>query len=158
MHYCQSWEQRLWLWVLLIQEHLFLTHFLASSYIPLIWSYTHIWSHQISLLALVALPCFIFSPLHAFAVLPLLLTWLFLLPAWAHTCFSYFKHTKLPLVTHVSPSRAVCLSPVSIMKAQMDLLHGVSLFTVDLLNTLTRFLVLSSLPDAGMREHHLHSL
>lgn len=39
--------------------------------------HTHIWSHQISLLALVALSCFIFSPLHALALSPLLLTWLF---------------------------------------------------------------------------------
>lgn len=41
MQYCQSWEQRLQFWVLLIQEHLFLPHFLFSSYIPLLWSYAH---------------------------------------------------------------------------------------------------------------------
>lgn len=145
MHYCQSWKQSLWFWMLLIKEYLFLPHFLFSSHIPLTWSYKHIWSHQISLLALVVLSCFIssFSPLCALAVSPLLLMWLFLLPAWAHI-FSPILNVQ----TYKTPFSHICLSNyshhVSIMKAQMHLLCGVSLSTVDLLNPLPRFLVFTT--------------
>lgn len=146
-----SWEQRLQVLVLVIQEHLFLHSFLFSSYIPLIWSYAHTSDH-IKSLYLPWWHCNVLS-FHLFCshdsslsqlelifVSPILNTW-----------------TKLPLVTYISPTEAICISTVSVMKAQMDLLPGVSFSAVDLLNPLPRFLVLSSLPGAGMRENHLCS-
>lgn len=163
MQYWQKLEQRMWFWVLLIQEHLFLPHFLFSSYIPLIWLYAHTSHHITSNLSTC---CGGFVMFRLFTPFMLLLFHLFCSHDSSSSQLELIfvspilntQTYKTPSVTHVSPTTVICLSTVSIMKAQMALLHGVSLSVVDLLNTLPRLLVLSSLPGAGIREHHLHSL
>lgn len=146
MHYCQSWEQSLWFWALLIKEHLFLPYFLFSSHIPLIWSctQTHLATSNLS------------TCLSGFVLFHL-----FLFTSSCSCCFTSSAHMTLPppslssnfspilnIQTYKTPFSYICLSNyshhVSIMKAQMRLLCGVSLSTVDLLNLLPRFLVFTT--------------